>query len=227
MPMAAHTLPPPLRQGERLTRDEFMRRWEAMPDLKHAELIDGIVYMPSPVSKPHSRFEFILAQWLGTYERSTPGCEGGMEGTWLMGNREVPQPDLAFRILPAYGGQSTEEGEYTAGSPELILEVATSSRSRDLGVKLKMYERKGVREYLIAITRQQRFLWKELTPDLGYQPLEPGADGVIRSRCFPGLWLDPNALWSRDLPRLFAVLQQGLDTPEHAAFVARLGGSQR
>jgi hypothetical protein len=39
--------------GERLTREEFLRRWEELPDLKNAELIDGVVHVPSPVSRDH------------------------------------------------------------------------------------------------------------------------------------------------------------------------------
>jgi Uma2 family endonuclease len=225
MSMAAPVSPPPLRDGDRLTSDEFMRRWEAMPDLKHAELIDGIVYMPSPVSHQHAKFDAPLTGWLVNYAAGTPGCEVGSNGTWLMGDRDVPQPDIALRILPEYGGQSREEGEYAAGAPELIVEVAVSSRSRDLGVKLRLYERVGVREYLIAVAGKQQCLWKELT-ESGYRSLDPGADGIIRSRCFPGLWLDSAALWRIDLPRLFSVLQEGLDTPEHASFVSRLAGSK-
>ena len=224
MSMAAHTLLPLLRDGDRLSSGEFMRRWEAMPDLKHAELIDGIVYMASPLSSPHSRFHFIFTHWLGIYEDHTEGCEVGMEGTWLMGERDVPQPDTTLRILPGKGGQSSDEGDYTAGAPELIVEIATSSRARDLGVKLRMYERMGVQEYLVAVTSQSKLIWNVLTPG-GYRSYGPDADGVIRSRCFPGLWLDTIALWSLDKARLHAVLRQGLATPEHAAFVARLAGS--
>ena len=226
MPMAAHTLPPPLRDGDHLTSEEFLLRWEAMPDLKHAELIDGIVYMPSPVSRKHSDFHAPLATWLGNYSTNTPGCWAGLEGTWLMGKGNVPQPDSTLRILPEHGGQSRDEGEYSAGAPELVLEVAVSSSARDLGVKLKLYESRGVREYLIAVTGKQQFLWKELTPG-GFQPLDADAEGIMRSRCFPGLWLDPAALWSRDLPRMAEVLNQGIRTSEHAAFVARLGSPGR
>ena len=227
MPMAAHTLLPPLREGDRLTSDEFMRRWEAMPDLKHAELIDGIVHKPSPVSLQHSDFHLPLANWLGHYLAGTPGCWAGLEGTWLMGEHNVPEPDITLRVLPEFGGQSRVQGIYPVGAPELVVEVAVSSKGRDLGKKLKLYERMGVREYLIADTRKQQFLWKELMPELGYQPLEPGADGIFRSRCFPGLWLNTDALWGRDLPGLFAVVEQGLATPEHAAFVAHLAKSKK
>src|SRR5438132_7893426 len=107
--MAANVLPPLLRDGDHLTRDEFMRRWEAMPDLKHAELIDGIVYMPSPVSRKHDRSHGALTGWLFQYAAATPGCAIGSEGTWLM-EQDAPQPDASLVILPEYGGQSGAEG---------------------------------------------------------------------------------------------------------------------
>ena len=225
MSMAAHISPPPLREGDQLTSDEFMRRWEAMPDLKYAELIDGIVHMPSPVSIQHADLQVPLGGWLTYYASSTRGCWPSSEGTWLMGEKSVPQPDITLRILPEHGGQSHVEGDYPAGAPELVVEVATSSRARDLGVKLKLYERMGVREYLVVDTRRHQVHWKELI-DGRYHPLEPGADGLFRSRCFPGLWLDPEVLWSRDLPRLFSAVQQGLATSEHAVFVARLAAAR-
>jgi Uma2 family endonuclease len=225
MPTAAHTLPPPLRDGDSLTSDEFLRRWEAMPELKHAELIDGIVYMPSPISLEHADFHAPLTGWLAYYAASTPGCRVGSDGTWLMGERNVPQPDIALRILPEYGGQSRVESKYAAGAPELIVEVAASSRARDLGVKLKLYERMSVREYLIALPGESRLMWHEWSAG-SYRQLDPGADNIFRSVWFPGLWLSPDALWRLDLQRLFAVLQEGLATQEHAALVSRLGGSK-
>jgi Uma2 family endonuclease len=218
MSLAAPISPPPLHDGDRLTSDEFIRRWEAMPDLKHAELLDGIVYMPSPVSLKHSDYHAPLTAWLVNYTAHTPGCRAGVEGTWIMGTRDVPQPDLALRILADHGGQSRVEGEYAAGAPELIVEIAVSSRARDLGVKKRLYERMGVREYLIAIAKEEKFIWNELTAS-GYRPIEPDADAIIRSRFFPGLWLDTAALWRLDVAGLLAVVQQGLASPEHAAFV--------
>ena len=226
MPLATPASPPPLQDGDRLTSEEFLRRWEAMPDLKHAELIDGTVYMPSPISQKHSNLHFPLSTWLGIYTANTPGCWGGLEATWVMGHRDVPQPDLALLVLPEYGGQSTVEGEYYAGVPELIVEVALSSRARDLGIKLRLYERMGVHEYLVVVASQKRIIWHQRTAGI-FQPIDPDADGTLRSRCFPGLWLDPIALWSRDQVRMHAVLNQGLASPEHAAFVARLAAQKR
>src|SRR5205823_5348662 len=127
------------------------------------ELIDGIVYMPSPVSLRHQEVQVFLAGWLNFYTIATPGCRPGMEGTWLMGERQVPQPDLTLRIPLEYGGQSRMEGLYPSGAPELIVEVAVSSRSRDFGVKKRLYERAGVREYLIVLPAWNEISWFGLT----------------------------------------------------------------
>ena len=165
MSMSAPVLTPPLREGDRLTREEFLRRWEAMPDLRRAELIDGIVLMPSPISKPHRDFQLSLSFWLGTYEEATPGCEAGATGTWLMSTESAPQPDLDMCILPERGGQSRVEGEYPAGAPELIVEVSHTTSARDAGVKLRLYARSGVREYLIVRPKKQQVIWRELIED--------------------------------------------------------------
>ena len=76
---------PPLVAGDYLSRDEFLRRWEAMPQLKRAELIQGVVYMPSPVSFDHGDSDLHVSTWLGNYEAATPGCRGSSSATWLMG----------------------------------------------------------------------------------------------------------------------------------------------
>ncbi len=212
---------PPLFEGDSLTSDEFLRRWDAIPDLKHAELIDGIVYINWPVDLGHQDLHAFLAGWLGFYATATPGCRPAGQGTWLMGERQVPEPDLTLRIPPELGGQSGVEGEFPAGAPEFLVEVAVSSRSRDFGAKKRLYERAGVLEYLIAVPVWQEISWFERTSS-GFQAIEHDADGILRSRCFPGLWLHVPSLWDLDLPRMNEVLRQGLATPEHAAFVARL-----
>lgn len=154
MPATAIAFPSPIREGDRLESEEFLRRWEAMPDLKHAELIGGTVFlMPSPVSLLHSDIHDAMHGWLWTYKELTPGCHTGIECTWKMSLEDVPQPDLFLRILPEHGGQSRIEGVYTAGAPELIVEVSGSSLSRDLGIKLDLYRRVGVQEYLTVLLR--------------------------------------------------------------------------
>ncbi len=217
---------PTLIEGDSLTSDEFLRRWDEISDLKYAELMDGIVYMPAPVSHPHGRCKLFLASWLDAYATATPGCEPIIDGTWLMGENQVPQPDLALRILSEYGGQSAVKGLYPSGAPELVVEVAVSSRSRDFGAKKRLYERAGVHEYVIALPRSEELLALSLTPH-GFRPLEVEDSGVFKSHCFPGLWLDTAALWSQDRVRRNTVLQQGLATPEHVRFLGELAARKR
>ena len=230
MTLAAPVSTPPLIEGDSLTSDEFLRRWEEMPDVRRAELIDGIVYMPSPVSLGHANYESFLNAWFSMYAISTPGCRPAMEGTWLMDEGQTPQPDVVLLILPEYGGQSGTVGDslagYFTGAPELIAEVAVTSYSRDFGTKKRLYERMGVREYLIAVPREKKLVSLRLT-STGFQPMAPAADGVFRSACFPGLWLDTASLWTLDLQQMNAVLQRGLATPEHAEFVAQLASRKR
>jgi Uma2 family endonuclease len=224
--MAAHNVPQLLRDGDRLTRDEFMRRWEQMPDLMRAELIDGIVYMPSPVSLTHGDFQAHLTCWLGFYSAATPGSAVSSAATWLMAEDSAPQPDLALRIEPEFGGQSAIENDYAAGAPELIVEISHTTSAKDKGAKLRLYERSGVLEYLTVRPRQQQVVWRELV-DGKYREIAPAEDGCLRSRVFPGLWLDPAALWAKDLGALAATVHRGVATPEHSEFVERLARSKR
>ena len=214
---------PPLENGDRLTRAEFERRYEAMPNLKKAELIEGEVYMPSPVrykghSNPHSR----IVTWLGIYELNTPGVESGDNGTIRLDLDNEPQPDAFLIIRPEKGGQvQISEDDYIEGSPELVAEVASSSVSFDLGKKLEVYRRNGVREYLVWRVLDREVDWF-VNRDGQFDRLLPTSDGVIRSTVFPGLWLHPAALVGGDRDTVKTVLQQGLNSPEHAEFVAQL-----
>jgi Uma2 family endonuclease len=210
----------PLERGDKLSRDEFLRRWEAMPHVKRAELIGGIVYMPSPLSRKHGVTDTRLITWVGTYAASTPGCEAGNNATWLM-LEDAPQPDSDLRILPEYGGQSGMEGPYAQGAPELTAEVCLSSTSYDLHQKLNLYQEAGVKEYVAVLLREREVRWHRLV-DGAYQLLPSDADGVIRSVVFPGLWLHVRALLDGNMAQVLATLTQGLNTPEHTAFVAQL-----
>jgi len=213
---------PELCAGDRLSRAEFERRYSAMPHVKKAELIEGVVYMPSPVSqKKHSGPHFDLITWLGNYRISTPGVEGGDNATVRLDLDNEPQPDAFLRILPEAGGQSRDSGDYVGGAPELIAEVAASSASYDLHDKLRAYQRNGVVEYVVWRVLDRAIDWFVLRNDR-YERLQPDAAGHYESRAFPGLRLDPAALVDGDLARVMAVLQQGLASPEHAEFVRRL-----
>src|SRR5438309_5414887 len=141
---------PPLENGDRLRRPEFERRYDAMPGLKKAELIEGVVYMPSPVSVDHDGPHFDLIGWLATYRVMTPGVRGGDNGSLRLDLDNMPQPDAYLRVLEACGGQSRIDAEgYVEGAPELIAEVAATSASYDLHAKLHVYRRNGVREYIV------------------------------------------------------------------------------
>ncbi len=216
----------PLLSGEKLSREEFLRRWEAMPQLKHAELIGGVVYVPSPLSSAHGSGVSLVNYWLAHYARFTPGCESGSNRTWLM-LRDAPQPDVDLRILPAYGGQSHVKGLYCEGAPELAAEVTWSSSAHDLGPKLDLYHRAGVREYISLLLDEPRVIWRR-NDGGAYVVVHPDSDGVVRSAVFPGLWLDPQALLDQQAARLLEVLEQGLKSPEHEQFArdlaARKGG---
>lgn len=212
---------PPLENGDKLTRHEFERRYHAMPNLKKAELIEGVVYVASPVrakqhGKPHAR----IMGWLIAYEAATPGVEALDNTTVLLDTDNEPQPDALLRIET--GGQSRiNKDDYVEGAPELIVEIAASSASYDLHEKLKVYRRNQVQEYLIWRVYDHQFDWFRLQQG-EYIQLQPNADNIICSQIFPGLWLDKIALLGGDLGKVLTVVQQGLASPEHDDFISRL-----
>lgn len=217
-----HRPVPPLEPGDRLSREEFERRYAAMPHLKKAELLKGVVYMPSPVSlefhgSPHAD----LVGWLVAYRAATPGVRAGDNSTVRLGPESEPQPDVLLLLERRHGGQAALDEGYVTGAPELAAEVASSSVSYDMHVKLDVYREHGVREYLAWRVRDRAFDWFVLEGG-DYVPLPPGEDGILRSPTFPGLWLDPAALLSGDMARVFEVLRQGIASPEHEEFVRRL-----
>ena len=213
-------------EGDRLEQPEFHRRYENTPPGLKAELIDGAVYMPSPVSDGHGDGQFPVIIWLGFYVMETPGVKASGEKTVILGRRSEPQPDALMLIRPECGGRTTVEGGYVTGAPELIVEVAKTTRFVDLGPKLADYARAGVPEYLVVALDPDEVHWFRHDGET-LAEVEPGPDGLYRSVVFPGLWLDPVALLSRDLKRLRQTVEQGVATPEHAAFVAQLASHGR
>jgi Uma2 family endonuclease len=218
---------PPLEDGVRLTRAEFERRYEAMPNLKKAELIEGVVHVPSPVRHGyHGRQHSYLNGWLVVYQASTPGVEASDNSTVRLDLDNVPQPDCLLFIQPEHGGKvRIDEDGYIEGAPEMVAEVAASSTSYDLGDKLKAYQRNGVREYVVWRVLDQELDWF-VNREGRFERLSPAADGILRSTLFCGLWLDPAALLGGDINAVLAILQQGLNSPEHAEFVAELERSR-
>lgn len=214
---------PPLEGGDRLTRYEFERRYQARPYIKKAELVEGKVYMPSPVrQKGHSRPHGQVVTWLGMYCAATSGIDLGDNATVRLDLENEVQPDALLRLEPAAGGHSrVSEDDYIEGAPELIVEIAASSASYDLHDKLRVYRRNGVQEYLVWQVYDKRLDWFSLTEG-EYVPLVPDASGVIHSQIFPGLCSAVSALLAGDLANVLSELQKGLATVEHTTFVERL-----
>ena len=218
--------PLPLENGDRLTRREFERRYSAQPDIKKAELIEGVVHMPSPVhfaghAEPHG----VILAWLVTYCAFTPGVRVADNATVRLDLDNEPQPDALLRIEPQVGGRSRlSEDDYVEGAPELIVEIAASSATYDLHDKLRAYRRNGVQEYLVWRVYEKQFDWFVLVDD-EYRPLTPDTDGLLHSRVFPGLRLAVEALLTGDVTRVLAEIQTAVETPEHARFVERLQAS--
>ncbi len=218
---------PPLENGDRLSRTEFERRYAAAPHIKKAELIEGVVYVAAALRfRSHGQPHAQLIGWLFNYQIATIGSALADNSTVRLDLDNEPQPDVALFIEPEFGGQvSISSDDYIEGAPELIAEVAASSAAYDLGDKKKAYRRNGVREYLVWQMFENKLDWFALQND-EYVPLLPDETGIIRSQVFPGLWLSIDALLNGDMLQVIAVLQQGLNSPEHQAFVQQLRDRQ-
>ncbi|MFB2833629.1 Uma2 family endonuclease [Floridanema evergladense] len=212
---------PPLENGDQLTSVEFERRYQAMPEVKKAELIEGIVYMAAALRyKSHGEPHAYIMGWLGVYKAATPGVGIADNTTVRLDADNEPQPDALLRI--ERGGQSRiSEDDYVEGAPELIVEIAASTASLDLHQKLKVYRRNQVQEYLVWRIYDGEFDWFRLNAG-EYIKVEPDNNRIIYSQAFPGLWLDKAALLTVNLAKVLEVLQQGLASQEHQDFVQQL-----
>jgi len=220
---------PPLENGDRLSREEFERRYEAMPHLKKAELIQRVVYVGSPVritthAEPHSD----ISGFLFLYKCATPGVRLADNGSVRIDDEDnEPQPDLFLWIdAPGKGQAQLDDEDYLVGAPELVIDVAASSASYDLHDKLEVYRRNGVREYGVWRIYQQEFDWFRLEKD-DFQPVSPDEQGVIASTAFPGLRLNVRALLAGDLAAVMADIQTGLQSEEHRQFVEWLASDDK
>lgn len=216
----ADTRIPPLESGDRLSRHEFERRYTAMPHIKKAELIEGVVYVASPLrfqrhAEPHS----LLIVWLGIYQVATPGVRIGDNATVRLDLDNEPQPDVVLLIDEQRGGQaSISEDDYLEGAPELVAEIAASSASIDLHDKKTVYRRNGVREYIVWQILSNQLDWFSLQNG-EYVSLETDINEVIKSQVFPGLWLSVTDLLMGNMTQVLSVLQSGLNSSEHGAYV--------
>jgi Uma2 family endonuclease len=216
---------PLLENGDRMTQAEFHRRYEAYPDHVKYELIGGIVFMASPLRRTHGRYHVDLGTVFNLYQIGTPGVDVADNATAILGEESEPQPDLAIRILTEFGGQSQINADkYLEGAPELVAEIALSTRAIDLHLKKLDYQRAGVIEYVVLCVEEQKLYWFHFPSG---ESLTPNREGIYRSRVFPGLWIDGPALMAQEGSRLVQVVQQGLASRAHAAFVKRLHAARR
>jgi Uma2 family endonuclease len=218
-----------LENGDRLSGAEFERRYAAMPDIRKAELIEGVVHLPPAAlrfrshGQPHSH----LTGWLSFYAALTPGVSTAIEPTTKLNPRNYPQPDVVLMIDSNRGGQAhLNKEDYLEGPPELAIEISASSVSIDLGVKKKIYCESGIKEYIVWRVFDRTLDYFYLKPGAEeYEVLCPNSEGVIQSPTFPGLWLATQALLAGNTAKMYAQLQAGLSTPEHRAFVAQLANN--
>jgi Uma2 family endonuclease len=213
---------PPLENGDRLSRAEFERRYAAMPEDVKAELIEGVVHMAAAARLTrHGQPWIHLSHLLANYYVATPGTVAAGGPTIRLDLDNMPQPDCVLLIDPAHGGQAhVDDDDYVSGAPELVAEVSGSTASYDLHAKKNVYRRNGVREYIVWRTHDKALDWFVLQ-DGEYVSIAPEND-ILKSRVFPGLWLDAAALMRRDMPRVMAVANEGLMSSEHAAFASQL-----
>lgn len=213
---------PPLESGDRLTRAEFERRYEAMPHLKKAELVEGKVVVASPVSALHSEPHSDVMGWLWVYAAATPQVEVHDNASLRLDPDNEVQPDALLALKPEYGGtmRRSDDG-YLEGAPDLVVEVAVSSASHDLYDKLHVYRRNGVQEYVVWQVLDGRLSWWRLEAGQ-YVSLVADEDGIVRSQRFPGLWLAGEALLTGDKATVFRAIQAGVTSGTHGAFVARV-----
>jgi Uma2 family endonuclease len=210
---------PPLVNGDRMTQAEFHRRYEMYDEDQKWELVGGIVYMASPLGRDHSGYDGKIGLALEIYESETPGVEVLHNATTILGEASEPQPDLAMRVLPEFGGQSrTTEDNYVEGSPELMVEVAHSTRSLALHGKRDDYQRAGAIEYIVVCVEEQQIRWFHFPSG---RFIQPDRQGISKSRAFPGLWLDIDSVLRRAGRRVREVVELGLASRAHAAFVRR------
>ncbi|QDT38857.1 Uma2 family endonuclease [Stratiformator vulcanicus] len=210
-----------LANGDHLDRPTFHRLYEDTPESFRAELIGGIVYVASPVSRQHSNATATFTGWLVNYRAMTPGVKSPTDGTVLLGEFDEVQPDCMLYVLPQFGGRLCYQDKYLAGGPELVCEVATTSAAIDLHRKLKSYQQAGVLEYLVLTTDPAELFWFHRV-DGKFERLDLPRDGTFKSAIFPGLWLNVEAIISDDTRAVLATLQRGLADESHAKFVAEL-----
>ena len=213
---------PLLENGDHLTREEFHRRYEAMPENVKAELIKGVVYFRTRTKVSHGEANATIIGLIGLYSINLQGTNFINHPTLIFDGKNEPQPDAVLRIEENYGGKSwVNDDDYLEGAPELIVEISSSTASYDLHDKLEIYEKKGVQEYIVWRVLDNQIDWFSLENDK-YERLAPNKQGIIESKVFAGLRLNLKAMLDDDLLQVLADLQKGLQSKKYKFFSGHL-----
>lgn len=206
-------------EGQRLSQPEFDRLYEQVPPKQRFELIDGVVCKAAAESHRHNRLAYYLGGVFYLYENATPGVSGVPGTTTILDDSNQSEPDLQLRICAEFGGSSSVTPKSRIlGPPELVVEISYSSLQKDLKKKLPIYQRVGVREYWVINVEAAEIRWF-VWPN-GERQID--ADEILRCDSFPGLWIDVRALFEERSDGLNSTLKRGLNSPEHAEFIAEL-----
>jgi putative restriction endonuclease len=213
-----------LKTGQRLTQEQFHALYEQTPKHFRADLVNGVVYVSSPLKTPHWTWHDRWIHILHWYKDKTPGVGTGVCPSFIIDDKNEPQPDVVMFIDPECGGRiSTTEDEYMTGEPELLCEVADSSKALDLGEKRSAYSQTGSLEYIVVNIPDKKVHLFDLKAN---QEIMPDEKGILRSRAFPGLWIDTSHFFD-DLASCRKTLNRGLASPEHARFVKLLAARRK
>jgi Uma2 family endonuclease len=214
--------PAMLHNGDNLDQPTFHRLYEQTAEGFRAELVGGIVYVASPIHLDHSNPHALITSWLCEYQAVTPGLGLIHQTTTILGENSEPEPDGGLYILPSHGGTChSETGKTLTGAPEFVVEIANSTVAIDLNQKKRDYETFGVQEYLVILAPTQTVKWWELVEG-EYQEIPVSGDGLLHSRVFPGLWLDPVGPFQATNRPLLHALRLGVMSPEFKAFASQL-----
>jgi Uma2 family endonuclease len=216
---------PLLETGYHLTADEFHERYKLLLDEQHAELIEGIVYMASPISRLHSLPDSTMNGFCMVYAAHTPETESSGSGTVRLDPKNEYEPDGYLRKLIGCGTQIFDQ-HYLEGVPEFVFEISNTTVTMDLHEKYDVYQRNGVQEYLVWQVQEQRI---ELFILVGgkFEKAAPDVNGILRSKAFQGFWLDTRAMINGNNATALATLQLGIESAEHTEFVKRLQGGAK
>jgi Uma2 family endonuclease len=211
-----------LLNGDHLTVPEFERRYESELDGLRAELIEGIVVMSPPIGSDHGKANSLLDRLLGHYAASAPCLAAAVNASVRLDGINEYQPDVILWIESGTMARTRIGSKgLLEGRPELVVEIALSSRAYDLHEKKAVYQRNQIPEYLVWEVMDGRLHWFALKEG-EYSLIKPRPNGISRSRIFPGLWLDLSALGVGDEKKVFRALNKGLKSLEYQAFVKKL-----